>query len=242
MNRSKEFALFLSFMMLLSVGIVPVLAQTEVFSLPNPSFTPGHPLYGLEIFSEEYFEVPIAGLFGGLKARAEKRLRLAEERLAEMEAIANGSNANALERLRHRYEFQMNKTDSMMFRINSTEFESLLTSRTMHHIEVLTELRERLPVQAMKGIDKALEVSVRYFGVHMNRTVSRIHQIEEKGVNVTDLKIKMEAVRNRVAEKIMAVQEMVKNKPSVGYDFELNVPEMPEWYKGIGNRTQRGHP
>lgn len=241
-SKMKKKALILSALMLVSMGIAPVLAQPEGFQLPNPSFTPRHPLYGLEMFSEEYIEVPLAGLFGGQKGVAEKRLRLAEERLAEIEAIANGINSNALERLRNRYEFQMNRTEALVNRINSTDLDSWITRRTMHHIEVLTELREHLPEQALRGIDRALEVSTRYFGIHMRRVVFRIQQIEGQGMNATQLKMELETLRNRVAEKVMEFKEMWDDKPTLGYEIDIDIPEMPSDFIGLGNKTQRGPP
>ena len=241
-SKMRKRALILSALMLVSMGITPVHAQPEGFQLPNPSFTPGHPLYGLELFSEEYIEVPFAGLFGGQKGVAEKRLRLAEERLAEINAIANGTNSNALERLRNRYEFQMNRTEALANKINSMDLDSWITNRAMHHIEVLTELRKNLPEQALRGIDKALEASARYFGVHMRRVAVRIQQIEGQGVNTTQMKMELETVRNRVAEKVMEFKEMWDDKPALGYEIDIDIPEMPSDFIGLGNKTQRGPP
>jgi hypothetical protein len=234
--------IILSTLMLVSMGIAPVLAQPEEFQLPNPSFTPGHPLYGLEIFSEEYIEVPIAGLFGGQKGIADKRLRLAEERLAEINAIANNTNSDALDRLRNRYEFQMNKTEALANRINSTDLDSWITQRTIHHIDVLTELRENLPEQAIPGIDMALMVSARYFGVHMNRSVLRIQQIEGQGVNVTQLKMELEILRNSVAEKVKDFNETLGDEPTLGYEVNIDIPDLPSDFKGLVNKTKRGPP
>jgi len=240
--KMRKKALILSALMLVSMGIAPVLAQPEGFQLPNPSFTPGHPLYGLEMFSEEYIEVPLAGLFGGQRGVAEKRLRLAEERLAEIEAIANDTNSNALERLRNRYEFQMNKTEALAYKIDSMDLDSWITHRTMHHIEVLTELREHLPEQALQGIDKALEASSRYFGVHIRKVAIRIQQIEGQGVNATQLKMELESLRNQVVEKVMEFKEMRADMPASDYEIDIDIPELPSDFIGLGNKTQRGPP
>ena len=241
-SKMKKKTLILSALMLVSIGITPVHAQPEGFQLPNPSFTPGHPLYGLEMFSEEYIEVPFAGLFGGQKGVAEKRLRLAEERLAEINAIANGTNSNALERLRNRYEFQMNRTEALANKINSMDLDSRITSRAMHHIEVLIELRERLPEQALRGIDKALEASTRYFGVHMRRVAVRIQQIEGQGANATQMKMELETIRNRAVEKVMEFKESWEDIPPLSYEIDIDIPEMPSDFMGIGNKTQREPP
>jgi hypothetical protein len=238
----KKDAVILSILMLLSAGITPVLAQPEGFQLPNPSFTPGHPLYGLEMFIEERIEVPLAGLVGGRKGLAEKRLRLAEERLAEIEAIANVTNPNALERLRNRYEFQLNRTEELADEVDSMDLDSWITSRTSHHIDVLTGLIDHVPEQALEGINNALEASARVFGVHMNRVAVKIQEREGQGVNATQMKMELETVRNRVVEKIMEFKASWDDKPPLGYKIDINIPEMPSDFMGLGNKTQRGPP
>ena len=241
-SRTRKMALILSTIMLVSTGFVPVLAQPEGFQLPDPSLTPGHPLYGLEMFGEEYLEVPLAGLFGGQKGVAEKRLRLAEERLAEMGAIANGASSNAVERLRKRYEFQMNRIEALADRLDSMDIDSWITNRTMHHIEVLTELRGRLPEQALLGMDKAIEASSRHFGVHMRRVVRRIQQVEREGVNATRLKVELEALRSRVIERVGEFREMRGDMPMSDYEISIDIPEIPSDFMEIGNKTRRGPP
>jgi hypothetical protein len=168
---------------------------------------------------------------------AEKRLRLAEERLAEIEVIANGSNIGALERLRHRYEFQMNRTENLANKLNSTELDSWITEHTGRHIEVLTELRGRLPVQAHKGIDRALEVSTKYFGVHMSRMAVRIQQIKGEGVNTTQLRMKLEILRNRTMGKVMEFKKGLENGPPLGYDIDIEIPDVPNFSMRKGNET-----
>jgi hypothetical protein len=240
--KMKKGAVILSALMLVSAGIIPVLAQPEGFQLPNPGFTPGHPLYGLEMFIEERIEVPFAGLIGGREGIAEKRLRLAEERLAEIEAIANETNPIALERLRYRYEYQLNRTEALADELDSMDLDSWITSRTSHHIEVLTDLREHLPESAQQGIDKAIEVSARSFGVHVRRVAVSIEQIEGKGVNATQLKMELETLTNRTSENVMEFKESLSDKPPQGYNISIEIPELPSFSEHKGNETRRGPP
>lgn len=244
MNKSerKKKTLILSALMMVSIGLAPVLAQPEGFQLPNPSFTPGHPLYGLEMFSEEYIEVPLARLFGGPEGAAMKRLRLAEERLAEIEVIANGTNSNALEKLGKQYEFQMDRTEALANNTDSMDLDQWIANRTMHHIGVLTELRGRLPEQAWHGIDIALESSARSFGVNMGRMAVGIQQIEGQGVNATQLKMELETLRNRVVETVMELNGTRDGLPTFGNDENIDTPEMPSDFTEIGDNTKRGPP
>jgi hypothetical protein len=162
--------------------------------------------------------------------------------LAEIEAIANGTNSNVVERLRKRYEFQMNRTEALADRLDSMDIDSWITNRAMHHIEVLTELRERLPEQALLGLDKAIEASSRHFGVHMRRVVRRIQQVEGEGVNATRLKVELEALRSRVVERVREFREMRGDMPTSDYEISIDIPEIPSDFMGIGNRTRRGPP
>lgn len=119
-------------------------AQPEDFQLPSPGFSPGHPLYGMELFIEENGEVPLARLTRGRLGAAEKRLRLSEERLAEIEAVCNRTDAVALERLRHRYELQMNNTLALVNATDSLDLEIWTAVRAMNHVRVLTRIRARV--------------------------------------------------------------------------------------------------
>ena len=57
-QRVKISALVLAALTLASMTATWAQAQPEDFQLPRPSFSPGHPLYGVELFIEENIEVP----------------------------------------------------------------------------------------------------------------------------------------------------------------------------------------
>jgi hypothetical protein len=139
----KVSALVLAAITVASMTFTWAQAQPEDFRLPSPGFSPGHPLYGVELFVEENIEVPLARLTRGRLGEAEKRLRLSEERLAEIEAVCNRTDAAALERLRYRYELQMNKTLAMVNATDSPDLETWTAERAMNHVRVLTRIRAR---------------------------------------------------------------------------------------------------
>jgi len=235
----KSSALFLAALMIASMTFTWAQAQPEDFQLPNPGFAPGHPLYGVELFIEENIEVPLARLTRGRLGETEKRLRLSEERLAEIEAICNRTDAATLERLRYRYELQMNKTLALVNATDSLDLETRVAERAMNHVRVLTQLRARVPEQARQGIDRAVQSSVKSFGTHMRRMAYRVQQVESEGGNVTQLYAEMDGLRPRLQERLMEFNRIRESIPTPDLSEDIQMPIDP---LGRGNRSQRGPP
>jgi hypothetical protein len=238
-NGIKISALILAALTLASMTFAWAQAQPEDYQLPSPGFSPGHPLYGVELFIEENIEVPLARLTRGKVGAAEKRLRLSEERLAEIEAVCNRTDAAALERLRHRYELQMNKTLALVNSTDSPDLETRTAERAMNHVRVLTRIRERAPEKARQGIDKAIQSSVNSFATHMRRMAYRVEQVESQGANATELYENMEGLRSRVQERLMELNRVRERNPTPGFSEDIQMPPDP---LGRGNMSRRGPP
>jgi hypothetical protein len=235
----KSSALILAALTLASMTFASAQAQPEDYQLPSPGFSPGHPLYGVELFIEENIEVPLARLTRGKVGEAERRLRLSEERLAEIEAVCNRTDAAALERLRHRYELQMNKTLELVNATDSPDLETWTAERAMNHVRVLTRIRERAPEEARHGIDKAIQSSVNSFSTHMRRMAYRVQQMESQGANATELYENMEGLRSRVQERLMELNRVREMNPTPGFSEDIQMPPDP---LGRGNMSRRGPP
>ena len=235
----KSSALVLAALTLASMTFTWAQAQSDGFQLPSPGFAPGHPLYGVELFIEENIEVPLARLTRGRLGAAEKRLRLSEERLAEIEAVCNRTDAATLERLRYRYELQMNKTLALVNATDSLDLETRVSERAMNHVQVLTQLRARVPEQARQGIDRAAQTSVKSFGTHMRRMAYRVQQAESQGGNATQLIAEMEGLRTRLQERLMEFNRVRESMPTPGHGEDIQMPVDP---LDRGNRSQRGPP
>ncbi len=235
----KSLTLFLAALTLASMTFTWAQAQPEGFQLPRPGFSPGHPLYGVELFIEENVEVPFARLTRGRVGEAEKRLRLSEERLAEIEAVCNRTDAAALERLRHRYELQMNKTLALVNATDSLDLETWTAERAMNHVRVLTQLRARVPEEARQGIDRAVQSSVNSFATHMRRMAYRVQQVESQGGNATALYEEMEGLRTRVQERLTELNRVREMNPTPGFSEDIQMPIDP---LGRVNRSRRGPP
>ena len=111
-------------------------------------------LYQIDIFFDN---VALALTPEGL-AKAEKRLQIAEERLAEMKVMADQGKKTYMEQARTRYQNQMNLIEHMeLTEEEKIEFQTAIQK----HIIVLEEMRKEIPDQAKPAIDNALENSAR---------------------------------------------------------------------------------
>jgi len=238
-QRVKNSALVLAALTLAFMTFTWAQARPDGFQMPSPGFAPGHPLYGVELFIEENIEVPLSRLTRGRLGEAEKRLRLSEERLAEIEAICNRTDAATLERLRYRYELQMNKTLALVNATDSLDLETRIAERYMNHVRVLIQLRARAPEQARHGIDRAAQSSVNSIGTHMRRMVYRVQQVESQGGNATQLIADMEGLRTRLQERLMEFNWIRESVPTPGFGEDIQMPVDP---LGRGKRSQRGPP
>ena len=204
----------------------------EDFEVPRPGWAPGHPLYGLERFIEDNIEVPLARL-RGRSAEMEKRMQLAEERLAEMEVVANGTNIEDLEDLRLGYYRQMNRTREL---VNDTMIDDLdlwIANRTMNHIRVLTRVRARVPQQAWQGIDMALNVSAKGIGNQMRDMARRMDEN-----NTRDFE-NLEQIGLRLQERIREYEALRNNGTGMGPQFGIGMHfDIEEFI----NRSRRGPP
>jgi hypothetical protein len=237
MTKNKKIIMILSTLLVASMTITQTIALPESFQLPEAGWGPGHPLYGLELFLEERWEVPLSRLMRGKQGEAEKRLQLAEERLAEMEAVANGSKPEDLEGLRLGYEMQMNRAHSLVNETDLEDMKEFMLERSMRHIEVLTYLRERVPAQARHGIDMALSSSSQSIGVQIRDRV-RIMGVNETDI-LADLEVYGLAVQNRIREYKDIRDEL---PPDVPNDVPPVDIELPVDVFELINQHRRGPP
>ncbi|MBD3172426.1 hypothetical protein GF326_08135 [Candidatus Bathyarchaeota archaeon] len=120
MKHKTKLRTLLGALMIFSMMMNQVYAVPDEFQLPSASWTPEHPLYGFERFLEERIEVPLSRIRGGKEGEAEKRLQLAEERLAEMEQVANGTRVEDLEE----FKGQLDALDDEIEELDEPQSES----------------------------------------------------------------------------------------------------------------------
>ena len=93
----KAISLLITLVFLLSLGTGVLAQETE---LPDPGMTPDSPFYFLEIIAEE---IGTFFTFGDLK-KAERHAALAEERLAEVQAVIEKGKSELAEKNLEIYE------------------------------------------------------------------------------------------------------------------------------------------
>ncbi len=143
--------------LILSFG-AEVLAQG--IELPDPGLTPDSPFYFLDTLGERI------GMFFTFRVekKAEKALKYAEEKLAEVMAMAEKNQIKALEKANKKYqEFlglaNIKTQDAQNKGKDIEELAILITEKTLKHQEILAEVFEKVPEEAKPAIKKAMEVS-----------------------------------------------------------------------------------
>lgn len=148
MKKLFAFALLAAF-----VFAGPASAQTS--DLPEAGLTPASPFY----FVERVFE-GIGTLFAfGNSAKAQRYLTLAEERLAEAQALAEEGDERAQAAV-ERYQQQVAQAQQRAEAGGDIDLQSQVTDATTKHLAALDEVLERVPEQARASIEAAKERSV----------------------------------------------------------------------------------
>jgi len=95
---------------------------------------------------------------------AEIHFRIAEKRLAKAQEKANEGDFEGVEDLIKEYEERINKSSRIAeiakgLGKNTTNIEQLVAETTSTHLEILSEVHEKVPEQAKTAIEKAMNVS-----------------------------------------------------------------------------------
>ena len=218
---------FLATIMVASMMTLTVSAQTDDFELPDASTVPGNAFYGFERFIEDNFEVPWARLMQGQRGEALKRMQLAEERLSEMRAICNGTDAETLAALQSRYESQVRNAQALMNGTDTEQLEQEMGERLMNHVGVLTQLRQRAPEEARQGLDMALQSSAEGFNRQMNQMAYRLRQMDVDSPEAAALQEECETWMNQTRGMIEGWENVRRQRPSMGSDVDIEMPVDP---------------
>ena len=236
-SKTLKSITILAAILVASMMTVLVSAQSDDFELPDASSVPGDAFYGFERFLEDNLEVPWSRLMKGKRGEAAKRMQLAEERLAEMNAICNRTDSAALERLQVRYENQVKNAQALMNGTDTEALEEQMGERLMNHVRVLSQLRQRAPEQARRGIDKALQSSTRHFGEQVDQMAYRLRQMDGNSTEALELREKCEGWMNQTRERIMEWETVREHMPAQGEGVDI---EMPSDLAEFRNMTKRG--
>ena len=158
----KVASLLIALVFVFSLGTGASAQETE-FS--DPGLTPDSPFYFLEIITEG---IGTFFTFGDLK-KAERYAALATERLAEIQAVVEKGKSEFAEKTLQRYEKQLNNS---MDRAQKAQAKGQDTEKVMEvlaragratsrHLEVLTEVYEKVPERARSAIENAMKASMK---------------------------------------------------------------------------------
>ena len=173
--RGISLLIALVFLFSLEIG---VLAQE--IELPNPGLTPDSPFYFLDTLGEK---IGMLFTFGSEK-KAEKALQFAEEKIAEVEAMAEKNKIEALEKANQNYQKYLGLANEKVKEagIKGKDVErlvNLIKEKTSKHQEILSGVLEKVPEQAKSGIEKAIEMSKKGYQTAIE-AVSKIKEEKEK--------------------------------------------------------------
>lgn len=149
----KKLTFLLTFVIFLGIGFtLPSHVNAQVASA-SAGITPDSAFYFLDTTWEN------VGTFFtfGKKAKVNRFARLAGERLAEAEAMAEEGNAEALDIATKRYNRFLDRTERHLEKfIDDPELESIAADATGRHAVVLDRVLSKAPEAAREGLENAI--------------------------------------------------------------------------------------
>lgn len=136
------------------------IASAQAEDVPAPGITPDSPLYMFEKISERLaLEIAQAPVIGSEELEAKVRANQAAETLAEARAMAEKNKSQHVKKLMQRYSENMNKSAEIAGKSNNSELKNRLRNVSNNQVKTLEEVEKRVPEQARKGIQQAIENS-----------------------------------------------------------------------------------
>jgi len=140
-------------------GVVSFAQEAEP---PSPGLTPDSPFYFLDTLGEKI------GMFFtfGAEKKAERALQYAEEKLAEVKAMAEKNKPESAEKANQGYQDFLSLANAKTQEAKEQgkdveELATLIIEKTLRHQEILVEVFEKVPEEVKDAIQKAIEVSRR---------------------------------------------------------------------------------
>jgi len=171
-------------------------ARAQDVELPSPGITPDSPLYFLDTLGER-----LSLAFSRGEGRAKKALAIAEEKLAEAEAMADEGNDEATETAVNRYGETISEAASVLAQAAQTgegfdeALKSLIAKAASIHLDVLSRVYEKVPEKAQPALLKAMEKS---------------SQVGEEAFEAFDKKEVKEETQKQVQERLQEVEERLE--------------------------------
>lgn len=192
--------------------LVLALFSAVAFSLPasasaatNPGVKPGNFFY---FFDTTFEQISLFFTFSPEK-KAEKALAYADERLAEVEALADEQNPNAVKTAITNYESNIalaaEKSKEVQDKEKAENLFTLIADNTSKNQEVLSAVLVKVPEEAKEAITRAIEASRKGQEEAVQQIAELKSEIEQLKKEVAELKAKDET-------QTKAVEELDKQK------------------------------
>jgi hypothetical protein len=179
-------------------------AQEE--DLPNAGITPDSRLYGLDKAIER---IALALTFNEGE-KAEKRLQIASERLAELKEMTIKGKTEYSDNLANEYIDNIRVTNEIAAGVSKedvSKFYQLIELTTSKHLLVLNQLHENAPEQAKSAIKKARDASIK------GRESSKKSQSQDpKEKELNDNNVALTEGFNKVKEVGKKEKDKIKEK------------------------------
>lgn len=146
----------------IAISVILLVSTAKAEELPSPRILPDHPFYPVKTFLEK---VRLWLTFDS-EAKARFRIFLAEQRLAELNAMIAKNKWQYVEKLKEEYEKEVNETEKETNKTfglgrNATTLLEHICNETYKHITVLERILSKVPEAARPGLERAIEASIR---------------------------------------------------------------------------------
>ena len=201
------------------VAALVVLAPTvrAQANLPDPGITPDSPFY----FMDRAFD------------RFQSSEAVADERASEIQAMAEKNKTRAMEKAAEGYQRAMQRRERDANR--SEEVAEEVARQASNHMSVLSQVKEKVPEEAHKGIETAMNNSARARERGI-RALNKTNRERARSVAQNTLEEVMANAPEEAKEGLQNAMNAVRNRgpprnvvgPSEGNETEEETPGAPE--------------
>jgi len=154
----------LIFSIIIFLLLFEVVAFAQQSELPDPGLTPDSPFYFFDTLAEK---IEIFFSFSPEK-KAEKAIYYADEKLAEIEKMAEENEVEPMEKANQNYQKYLELANQKVKEAKEKgkdieELATLISEKTLKHQKILLEIYGKALDEAKTGIEKAMESSKRGF-------------------------------------------------------------------------------
>ncbi len=150
--------------------------------------------------------------------KARKALEYADERLAEVEAVASENKPKEIEKAMSDYEKKISlateKSKELKDEKKTEELLNIVSENTVKHQETLAEVYNKVPDEAKKAIEKAIEASIKGREEALKEIQGLKKTVEDLQKNIESLKQQGRSDQSKEIEVLRKEVETLKSQQS----------------------------